>query len=109
MGDAARARYAFEVEAVVKLHPDVLDAAAYGVPSELTEDEVMVAVVPRPGRTIDPRGLLAFCAERAARHMVPRYVDVVDDLPRTPTEKVRTDVLRGRGVTASTYDASAPP
>ena len=35
-----------------------------------------------------------------ARHMVPRYVDVVDDLPRTPTEKVRTDVLRERGVDA---------
>ena len=46
---------AFEVEEVVKLHPDVLDAAAYGVPSELTEDDVMVAVVARPG-----------CADRPA-------------------------------------------
>lgn len=98
---------AFEVEEVVKLHPDVIDAAAYGVPSELTEDDVMVAVVPRPGATIDPAGLLAFCAERAARHMVPRYVDVVDDLPRTPTEKVRKELLRERGVTASTFDAGA--
>lgn len=98
---------AFEVEEVVKLHPDVLDAAAYGVPSELTEDDVMIAVVARPGRTIEPAELLAFCAERAARHMVPRYVDVVDDLPRTPTEKVRTDVLRDRGVGPTTYDASA--
>ncbi len=64
-------------------------------------------VVPRPGATIDPAGLLAFCAERAARHMVPRYVDVVDDLPRTPTEKVRKELLRERGVTASTFDAGA--
>ena len=38
---------AFEVEEVVKLHPHVIDAAAFGVPSELTEDDVMVAVVPR--------------------------------------------------------------
>ncbi len=98
---------AFEVEEVVKLHPDVLDAAAFGVPSELTEDDVMVAVVPRPGATLDPALLLAFCAERAARHMVPRYVDVVDDLPRTPTEKVRKDALRERGVTATTYDAES--
>lgn len=96
---------AFEVEEVVKLHPDVLDAAAFGVPSELTEDDVMVAVVPRPGTLIDPAQLLAFCAERAARHMVPRYVDVVDDLPRTPTEKVRKEVLRERGVTEATFDA----
>lgn len=98
---------AFEVEEVVKLHPDVLDAAAFGVPSELTEDDVMVAVVARPGATVDPTALLAFCAERAARHMVPRYVDVVDDLPRTPTEKVRKDALRERGVTAATYDAES--
>lgn len=98
---------AFEVEEVVKLHPDVLDAAAFGVPSELTEDDVMVAVVARPGATVDPAALLAFCAERAARHMVPRYVDVVDDLPRTPTEKVRKDALRERGVTAATYDAES--
>jgi crotonobetaine/carnitine-CoA ligase len=96
---------AFEVEEVVKLHPDVLDAAAYGVPSELTEDDVMVAVVPRPGCVIDPAELIAFCAERAARHMLPRYVDVVADLPRTPTEKVRKELLRERGVTATTWDA----
>ncbi|MEN9645722.1 MAG: hypothetical protein RL238_2391 [Actinomycetota bacterium] len=96
---------AFEVEEVVKLHPAVLDAAAYGVPSELTEDDVMVAVVVRPGATFDAAALRAFCAERMARHMVPRYVDVVDELPRTPTEKVRKDALRERGITATTWDA----
>jgi carnitine-CoA ligase len=95
---------AFEVEEVVKLHPDVLDAAAFGVPSELTEEDVMVAVVARPGALVDPATLVAFCAERAARHMVPRYVDVVDDLPRTPTEKVRKEMLRERGVTPTTFD-----
>ena len=42
---------AFEVEEVVKLHPAVLDAAAYGVPSDLTEEDVMIAVVPRPDQT----------------------------------------------------------
>ena len=78
----------FEVEEVVKLHPRVLDAAAFGVPSELTEDDVMVAVVPRPDTILDPVDLIGFCRERMARHMVPRYVDLVDELPRTPTEKV---------------------
>ena len=63
---------AFEVEEVVKLHPAVLDAAAYGVPSELTEDDVMVAVVARPGETVDPADLAAFCGDRMARHMVRR-------------------------------------
>jgi crotonobetaine/carnitine-CoA ligase len=99
---------AFEVEEVVKLHPAVLDAAAYGVPSELTEDDVMVAVVVRAGATFEPADLAAFCADRMARHMVPRYVDVVDELPRTPTEKVRKDALRERGLTPTTWDREQP-
>ena len=98
---------AFEVEEVVKLHPGVLDAAAFGVPSELTEDDVMVAVVARPGTSLDPVDLIAFCRERMARHMVPSYVDVIDELPRTPTEKVEKAVLRARGVTPITWDAEA--
>ncbi|MEQ1703975.1 MAG: ATP-dependent acyl-CoA ligase, partial [Ilumatobacteraceae bacterium] len=96
---------AFEVEEVVKLHPAVLDAAAYGVPSELTEDDVMVAVVVRAGVSFEPADLTSFCADRMARHMVPRYVDVVDELPRTPTEKVRKDALRERGLTPTTWDS----
>jgi crotonobetaine/carnitine-CoA ligase len=98
---------AFEVEEVVKLHPQVLDAAAYGVPSELSEDDVMVAVVVRPGEVLAPADLVAFCAERMARHMLPRYVDLLAELPRTPTEKVEKAVLRSRGVTASAWDGEA--
>ena len=72
-----------------------------------TEDDVMVAVVARPGTSLDPVDLIAFCRERMARHMVPRYVDVIDELPRTPTEKVEKAVLRARGVTPITWDAEA--
>lgn len=96
---------AFEVEEVVKLHPDVLDAAAFGVPSDLTEDDLMAAVVVRPGSTIAPEALVEFCTSRSGRHMVPRFFDFVDDLPRTPTEKIRKDVLRDRGITPTTWDA----
>jgi crotonobetaine/carnitine-CoA ligase len=98
---------AFEVEEVVLEHPDVLDAAAYGVPSEMSEEDVMVAVVPRAGRTVEPAALVAFCAERMARYMVPRYVDVLDALPRTPTEKVEKYRLVERGVTPATWDREA--
>ena len=95
---------AFEVEEVVKLHPAVLDAAAYGVPSELTEDDVMVAVVVRPGASFEAAALVEFCVARMAQHMVPRYVEVLPELPRTPTEKVRKDALRERGITPTTWD-----
>jgi len=98
---------AFEVEEVVLAHPGVLAAAAYGVPSELTEEEVMVAVVPRPGRVLDPEDLVAHCAAGLAPYMVPRYVDVLDALPLTPTEKVEKYRLVERGVTAATWDRDA--
>jgi crotonobetaine/carnitine-CoA ligase len=98
---------AFEVEEVVKLHHSILDAAAFGVPSELTEDDVMVAVVVRPGDTLDPAELIDFCSSRMARHMVPEYVDVVDTLPRTPTEKVEKLQLRERGITPTTWQRTA--
>jgi crotonobetaine/carnitine-CoA ligase len=98
---------AFEVEEVVEQHPDVLEVAAFGVPSELTEEEVMVAVVPRSGRSVDPADLISFCTNKMARYMVPRYVDVVPELPKTPTEKVEKYLLRERGITATTWDATA--
>ncbi|GAA1031634.1 ATP-dependent acyl-CoA ligase [Virgisporangium ochraceum] len=96
---------AFEVEEVVGAHPDVLEAAAYGVPSELTEEDVMVAVVPRPGRSVDPASLVAWCASRMARHMLPAYVDVVPSLPKTPTEKVEKHALKARGITPTAWSA----
>ena len=95
---------AFEVEEVVLAHPDVLACAAYGVPSELSEEDVMVAVVPRPGQTVDAAELIEHCAAGMAAHMVPRYVDVVDALPMTPTEKVEKYRLAERGVTPTTFD-----
>jgi crotonobetaine/carnitine-CoA ligase len=97
---------AFEVEEVVKLHPDVVDAAAFGVPSELTEEDVMVAVVARPQSEFAPADLIEFCSRRMARHMVPRYVDFVIELPRTPTEKVQKQLLTDRGITPSTWDGA---
>lgn len=97
----------FEVEEVVKSHASVADAAAYGVPSELTEDDVMVAVVLREGAVLTPAELAEFCARHMARHMVPRYVDFVDDLPRTPTSKVMKEVLKQRGVTPTAWDREA--
>jgi crotonobetaine/carnitine-CoA ligase len=63
-----------------------------------------VAIVCNPGHVIDPRDLIAFLAERMTRFMVPRYVRVMDDLPRTPTQKVQKHLLRAEGVTADTFD-----
>ncbi len=71
------------------------------------EDEVMVAVAPLPGRTIDPEELIEFLVPRMAHFMVPRYIRVVDELPKTPTAKVQKVDLRAAGVTNDTWDREA--
>jgi crotonobetaine/carnitine-CoA ligase len=83
-----------EVENVVKRHPKVLDCAVLAVPSELGEDEVKAYVTPREGATPDPEELVYWCAENLAYFKVPRYWEVRDELPRTPSLRVRKDVLR---------------
>jgi crotonobetaine/carnitine-CoA ligase len=112
MKDAIRRRgeniSSFEVENFVIEHPDVADCAAVGVPAELGEDEVFVAIVPAQGAEVDPAALIAFLEERMPRFMVPRYVEVMDDLPRNETSmRVRKFELRQRGVGPQTWDREA--
>ena len=97
----------FEVEADVVAHADVRECAAIGVPSEVGEDEVMVVVAPVEGREIDPAGLIAFLEGRMAYFMVPRYVRVLPELPKTPSNKVMKAELRGEGITPDTWDREA--
>lgn len=91
-----------EVEHVVNEHPDVRESAVIGVPSELTDEELCVLVVAQPGREVDPAGLVAWCADRLARFKVPRYVEVVADLPKTPTNKIEKHRLRTGDYAAGT-------
>jgi acyl-CoA synthetase (AMP-forming)/AMP-acid ligase II len=108
MKDAIRRRgeniSSWEVEATVSAHPTVLEAAAYGVPSELSEEEVMLAVVPRPGHTVKPEELLEHCVDNLAHFAVPRYVRFMDELPKTPSQRIEKYRLRAEGVTPDTWD-----
>jgi crotonobetaine/carnitine-CoA ligase len=94
----------YEVEQVLQAHPAVAAVAVYPVRSELAEDEVMAAVVAREGATLDPAELAGFCRTRLPYFAIPRYVEVVADLPRTENGKVQKFRLRERGVTAATWD-----
>ena len=88
---------AAEVEDVIMRHPGVRLAAVLAVADELRGDEVLAYVVPGDCVSrdeVDPATLSAFCAERLARFKVPRYWKYRDDLPRTPSERVRKDALR---------------
>lgn len=97
----------FEVERSVQGHPDVLEAGAYAVPSEMTEDEVMVAVVLKEGRDLSAEDLFAHCIAEIPRFAVPRYIRFVDALPKTPSQRIQKYKLRDEGVTDDTYDREA--
>jgi carnitine-CoA ligase len=77
-----------EVEAVLERHPDVAEAAVIGVPSELSEEDVKAFVAEMPGRTLDLAGVHALAGRHLARFKVPRYYEVVDELPHTPTGRL---------------------
>ena len=94
----------FEVEAEILAYPDVREAAVIAVPSELGEDEVLAVVAPAPGRQIDPAALIEFLRDRLAYFMIPRYVRVLPELPKTPSAKVLKTELRAAGLTPDTWD-----
>jgi crotonobetaine/carnitine-CoA ligase len=83
-----------EVEDVLKRHSEILDCAVVAVPSELGEDEVKAYVLPREGAVVSPEEVVYWCAENLAYFKVPRYIEMREDLPRTPSLRVRKDVLR---------------
>jgi carnitine-CoA ligase len=94
----------FEVEKVINGHPQVLESAAYAVPSELGEDEVMVAVVLQPGTELNPLDLMQYCEAHMAYFMIPRYIRIVDAFPKTATERTMKYQLKSQGVTLDTWD-----
>ncbi|MDO8290423.1 MAG: AMP-binding protein [Parvibaculum sp.] len=111
MKDAIRRRgeniSSFEVEAEIMAHPDVQEAAAIGVPSPHGEDDVMAVVAPVAGRTINEAQLIDFLKVRLPYFMVPRYIRILPELPKTPTAKVQKVGLRADGITVDTWDREA--
>jgi carnitine-CoA ligase len=95
-----------EVEEVLVMHPAVMDCAVVGVASELSEDEVKAFIVPA-GIAVSFDELRAFAAERLAAFKVPRFWQLIDELPRTPTARVAKHRLPA-GHQTGEYDADGP-
>ena len=94
----------FEVERAVQTHPAILECAAYAVPAELTEDEVMIAVVAREGAVINAREIFEHCVQQMPRFAVPRYLRVMPALPKTASQRIKKYLLREDGVTEDAVD-----
>ncbi len=84
-----------EIDRVAGDHPAVVQCAAIPVPSELGEDEILLAVVRKPGAELSAQEIARWCAQRLAPIKVPRYVAFVDSLPQTATHRVAKFKLRG--------------
>lgn len=95
---------ASEVELVIMSHPKVLECACFGVPSELGEDDVMACVVPKAGMDLSPQEIFSFCEKRMAYFMIPRYVEFVESLPKTPTERIEKYKLKATRPNQNTWD-----
>jgi acyl-CoA ligase (AMP-forming) (exosortase A-associated) len=85
-----------EVEEVIFQSGKVRLGAAIGIPDELVGQAVKVFVVLRDGESCDEDGLIDFCSERMPRYMIPKYIEVMDELPKTSSGKVDYTSLRRR-------------
>jgi long-chain acyl-CoA synthetase len=88
--------YPIEVEEVLSQHPDVAEVAVIGIPHERWGETVTAVVVPRPETAPNSEALVEFARERLAGYKLPRVIDFVDELPKTPTGKVLKRDLRAR-------------
>jgi long-chain acyl-CoA synthetase len=86
--------YSVELEYLLVSHPDIAEAAVFGVPDPLAYEAVAAYIVPATDRTVDPAQLKQWVGARMADYAVPRYVRVVDSIPRNRTGKVEKRSLR---------------
>jgi len=97
----------YEVEQMVAKHPDIAEVAAMATPSEVGEDEVWVQIIAREGKSLSPENVLHHCADVMPYFMVPRFIEIVPDFPRTPTAKIEKFKLRTAGPGDRAWDCTA--
>ncbi|WP_366921718.1 acyl--CoA ligase [Metallumcola ferriviriculae] len=86
--------FSVEVEEVLYRHPKVLEVAIVGVPDEVFGEEVKAVIVPKPDQQVDDEEIRAFVASNLAEYKVPKFVEILAELPRNPGGKVLKSQLR---------------
>jgi crotonobetaine/carnitine-CoA ligase len=98
----------WELEQVLREHPAVEEAAAVPYPSPVGEDDIRIFVTLLPDEPATAADLVAHCARRLPDFMVPRYFEICDTLPRTPTGRIQKYELRERPLGPHTLDRGDP-
>lgn len=93
-----------ELEGAILAHPKVADVAVHGVPSDMGDDDIKACLVGVEGATLEPREMFDFFAGHLPYFTIPRYVEVLAELPKNAVGRVTKNVLRDRGVSAQTWD-----
>jgi fatty-acyl-CoA synthase len=99
--------YPPEIEEFLTHHPDVAEVAVVGLPDAKYGEVVAAWVVPRNGMSLTDDQIRSYCRGQIAHYKVPQYLQVVDQLPRTVTGKVRKHVLREWGISTYGLEAAA--
>jgi crotonobetaine/carnitine-CoA ligase len=94
----------WELEHALNAHPAIAEAAVVGVPSDLSEEEVLAFIQLKEGEEVGPVEVLDFVQERVPHFAVPRYLDFVDSLPKNPSQRLQKFILRERGLPDTAWD-----
>ncbi|KSV87261.1 hypothetical protein N184_31430 [Sinorhizobium sp. GL28] len=94
----------FEVERILNSHPAIAESAVIPEPSELGEDEVKAVIVLKPNQQASEEDIFRFAVDNMPYFMVPRFVELRKELPRTPTMKIKKAELTSQGNSQGTWD-----
>jgi crotonobetaine/carnitine-CoA ligase len=96
-----------EVERAIVAHPKIAEVAVHSIPSPMTEDDIKACLVLAPGESVTPEELFEHFKGALPYFAIPRYVEVLPELPKNATLRVMKHLLRARGVTSATWDLAS--
>ena len=99
----------YDIEKEINKHPAVAESAAFGVSDPIMEEEIKVAIVLHPGQKVTPEEIIAWCESRLPKFMMPRYIEFMENLPKSASEKIQKVALKERGLTPNTWDRQKQP
>ena len=99
----------YDIENAIDAHPSVAESAVFGIADPIMGEEIGVAIVLKPSRTLNHEKIVAWCEPRLPKFLIPRYIELMEKLPKSASEKVQKGVLKERGLTPATWDRQKPP